>query len=1118
MARQVQINIVTALDNKGAKDAERLFKSLSKQQVDAAKAAAQVAAADAKVATAAAASARAQNLNAAAAARAGAAQSNQAAAAARAETAYVRLARAQERATAQADGFKRLAGSLGNVSSALGAVGVAVSAAGLVQFGADAIKMTAGLDTAQRSLKALAGSPKLYAEALETARTQQKLFGGSLQENIDGIQGLITVSRSSGVELQKLVDITQRLSIKDPAQGVAGARIALNEALAGDPVSLAKRYEIPKAALKELRDESTSAADKLAVIDRYLSGIGITSEVASGSVSPVAVSLNELSAAAEKAQVGIGLLLTKATGITEAFTRLFNWVGDGITVFSTIGDRAQALSGRILETADSFEDFSTKQNAAANELIKVGVVLPTLTQAQYEYAKSLMDSGVSATDAAAKATALAPALTQIAAVQNVLKEDTQLTAEQIAALGLQMGNLANAGGPTGATVLALAKALRTGSIDADEFLAALAQLQAATDAEANAAALAAQREGERGAATSSAAADTKSSADVLVEETEKKLASAKAAEQLAQFQEKLASLGDAVHGGFMTAKAAAAILTAQYGVAADEALRLIGLQAQLAGMKPVNFAEQRMSREERMANGGRGGQTTTAAIDFVRNAQKNAEAAQEARAAAARSASGGGRSGKSAAEREADKEAKAAERAAEQADDIRYRQAERERDLGDKRAAAAQERADKLASIDKDEGQRLADIAADTADKLASIETSAADKLTSIRAKRAADLKAIDQRAAAEQAQAQRDLATTTARSLAGLAASNAADNLALAGAGDDPALKAREAAQAARMQGTQAAAQRAGGFADATVGRAAFDAELQALDAKQQLDEEYAKRQEELAGNPQALAELDAYYQQAIDAQRAAVEQQIADAQAAADLRAQAREAEKQAVITAAEDERRAVVAEKQRQQAEVTAAAEKQRADVVAKAAEQRTAVETEFTKQNEAIAKWADDTERDLQRVIDKADEATRALLAVPAAAPGGEASTSAAPAPTVAQVTAAGGGTFVTRGPTRFTAGDNPGGAEMVTVTPLSGKGVTRASGGVLAFGGGGQLLTQPYLAPGMGAASMGAGGGLSVSLTIGSIVQQPGEDGALLAERIAAKVYQRLGSRMQGRGF
>lgn len=1115
MARSVQINIVTALDNKGAKDAERLFKSLTKQQVDAAKAAAQVAAADSKVATAAASAARAQNLNAAAAARTATAQSNQAAAAARAETALLRYAKAQEKAAAGADGFKKLAGSLGNVSSALGAVGVAVSAAGLVQFGADAIKMTAGLDTAQRSLKALAGSPKLYAEALETARTQQRLFGGSLQENIDGIQGLITVSRSSGVELQKLVDITQRLSIKDPAQGVAGARIALNEALAGDPVSLAKRYEIPKAALKELRDESSSAADKLAVIDRYLSGIGITSEVASGSVSPVAVSLNELSAAAEKAQVGIGLLLTQGSGTAKAFTDLFNAIGSGLTVMSTIGERSAQLTGSILTTAGSFDEFSQKQNAAANELIKVGVVLPTLTQAQYEYAKSLMATGTSAAEAAAKATALAPAIAQIAAAQRALQEDGKLSDEQIAALVQRLIALAEQGGTSAQVADQLATAIRQSGNNTDSAIATLDAYEAQLERAATAASRQASAEQTRGAGLYEASAATDESTAAMVKETEAKLKSAAEADKLAAFQAELARLGGLVAGGMATAGGAAVLLAQQYGIAREEAEKLIIAQAALAQAR-VNAQALQDQRA-----GERGGGLTQSQVQDQRSqfALRDLRAQYAAdRARAEKTAGRAGASAASKAEKAAAKEAKAEERAAEQADDIRYRQAERERELGDKRAAAAQERADKLAAIDTDEGQRLADIAADTADKLASIETSAADKLTSIRAKRAADLKAIDQRAAAEQAQAQRDLASTTARSLAGLAASNAADNLALAGAGDDPALKAREAAQAARMAGTQAAAQRAGGFADATVGRAAFEAELQALDTKQSLDEEYAKRQEELAGNPQALAELDAYYQQAIEAQRAAVEQQIADAQAAADLRAQAREAEKQAVITAAEDERRAVVAEKQRQQAEVTAAAEKQRADVVAKAAEQRTAVETEFTKQNEAIAKWADDTERDLQRVIDKADEATRALLAVPAAAPGGEAAASTSTTPTTAQVTAAGGGTFVTRGPTRFTAGDNPGGAEMVTVTPLSGKGATRASGGVLAFGGGGTLLTQPYLAPGMGASAGGDGGGISVSLTIGSIVQQPGEDGALLAERIAAKVYQRLGSRMQGRGF
>lgn len=59
-----------------------------------------------------------------------------------------------------------------------------------------------------------------------------------------------------------------------------------------------------------------------------------------------------------------------------------------------------------------------------------------------------------------------------------------------------------------------------------------------------------------------------------------------------------------------------------------------------------------------------------------------------------------------------------------------------------------------------------------------------------------------------------------------------------------------------------------------------------------------------------------------------------------------------------------------------------------------------------------------------------------------------------APTVA---AAGGGTFVTSGPTNLTVGDNPGGAELVSVIPLSGRGVTRVNGRGIAMAGGGVAL-------------------------------------------------------------
>ena len=59
----------------------------------------------------------------------------------------------------------------------------------------------------------------------------------------------------------------------------------------------------------------------------------------------------------------------------------------------------------------------------------------------------------------------------------------------------------------------------------------------------------------------------------------------------------------------------------------------------------------------------------------------------------------------------------------------------------------------------------------------------------------------------------------------------------------------------------------------------------------------------------------------------------------------------------------------------------------------------------------------------------------------------------------QISSAGGGSFLTHGPTHFTVGDNPGGVELVRVIPLSGIGRTSISGSAaqLAMAGGGVAL-------------------------------------------------------------
>jgi hypothetical protein len=61
-------------------------------------------------------------------------------------------------------------------------------------------------------------------------------------------------------------------------------------------------------------------------------------------------------------------------------------------------------------------------------------------------------------------------------------------------------------------------------------------------------------------------------------------------------------------------------------------------------------------------------------------------------------------------------------------------------------------------------------------------------------------------------------------------------------------------------------------------------------------------------------------------------------------------------------------------------------------------------------------------------------------------------------------AAGGGKFMTRGPSLLMVGDNPGGVERVTVEPISGRGKTTVRGNMVAMAGGGVLETQSMTGP------------------------------------------------------
>lgn len=374
--------------------------------------------------------------------------------------------------------------------------------------------------------------------------------------------------------------------------------------------------------------------------------------------------------------------------------------------------------------------------------------------------------------------------------------------------------------------------------------------------------------------------------------------------------------------------------------------------------------------------------------------------------------------------------------------------------------AAAQEEARlqtiyrRLANAGQAAGAGRVATAGGTGRALVSTEQDTQGKLQKIVQDSQERIAAIDRRVAAERAAALRKLRNDMAQSAADRRAGNEADDLDLVGVKDPKEaarLNDRERAQAAARQRDQQARDEANAnmaAGDAETAQKIYDARQDQISKQQALDESYYARQRELAGDPAALEALQQQYDEATRAISEATDQRIAFAQAEAEQKKQAVEDEKAAVIAAAQAQADAVIAAAERSASSVKGSIASAKVSAVA-----------------------------DLQAIgsaVDAIPSSKTVTVTVTSNASGGT-STGAAGR---ADGAYAGGGSFVTSGTTNITVGDNPGGRELVTVTPLSGSGTTRPVPGGIAMAGGGSVVVDAgdgYTTPVAGGDSGGGGG-------------------------------------------
>lgn len=484
-------------------------------------------------------------------------------------------------------GLNQAAGAFGLATIGPQIVGQAINKG--IEAGGEAL----ALRETRNSLKAVSGDTKTYTTIIAEARRQQLLFGGSLSDITEGLSGFAVTARNTGAPLESLIDLQKRLTLLNPAQGAQGGLIALNEALAGNITSLSRRFNIPKAALQDLNDTTKPVTERLAVLDKFLTSVGITSAAVTDRVDAGAQAFRRLNQELNDAKLSSGNNLANffersATGLSRLIGlvnknpqalaelkkfRIFGGDGGGTVNQADLDAAARQLAQ---EQAGAQLDPTRGQRGPPTAIIDRIGGPEAFHTAREQLTELILTGGI----AADQATRLTDAF-----------KNTQLgTTDAAAAAAIYRNGL----------VALLAEEQAGGSIEDRRAI----QLTNVRTAQENAAAAAREH------------------AAALVDNTTKSQASAIEAQKLAEFQGLLASLGDQVASGLITSGNAALSLSAQYGVAVEKARELVNAQAALASKSAVDVGAREFDSSTDLTQGRTAG---------IQSAQERAAAAQQAR-------------------------------------------------------------------------------------------------------------------------------------------------------------------------------------------------------------------------------------------------------------------------------------------------------------------------------------------------------------------------------------------------------------------------------------------------------------------------------------------------------
>lgn len=383
----------------------------------------------------------------------------------------------------------------GSLLGILGPAALVATAIGAISQVGDLIKLGAQADQTRQRFDGLAKSAGTTGEALLTAlRSASAGTISDLNLELAANRAQLLGVADSAEEFSVLMDIARARAqdmgisttqaFNDLVTGLGRGSALILDNL-GITVSVTEANKAYAAQLGKNVATLTEAEQKTALINAVLTQGKASLDAAGGALETNATKVERLAANWENLTAKIGGFLAQGAGP----------VVDALNQMAVAADRASAKSDTLLSSASNYTAYAAAVKRADDaQLAQVrsasqGVPnrLPALTEAQFNYAKALEATGVSAAAARAQAVAMNGTLIQVGQIQAVVARQSGLSTNQLDLLSNTILRLKQSGGEGAAQIDSLVAAFLRGDLSARDLAAAAQQIEPALAIQAQAA-------------------------------------------------------------------------------------------------------------------------------------------------------------------------------------------------------------------------------------------------------------------------------------------------------------------------------------------------------------------------------------------------------------------------------------------------------------------------------------------------------------------------------------------------------------------------------------------------------------------------------------------------------